>query len=182
MVEGEDRLLLHPLQPGRDWRCVVGGEVRGDAGVQSADDAIQDLFVIATIMELIFADKAIFLVDKLPNKRAIIVCISLDYLVNVEVLSLVVFLVLDVPAPFVALQHLWRPYIDAVATRNAILIIPYSRNVLHFTSTDRAGGGLAKPACMREWTLLVDVDPDDSEELGLYQFVKLERGESVKLL
>lgn len=85
--------------------------------MKSTDDAIQYLLVITHIMHFVFASEAIFFVDKLPNKRAIIICISLNVRIYVEVLSLIVFLVLYMPYPVIAFYPLRRPFFYAMAAR-----------------------------------------------------------------
>lgn len=183
VVEGEDWLLLHPLESGGDGWRVVSGEMGGYAGVQSADDAVEQLFVFAHALHLVFAAEAILLVDELPNEGAIIIGIGLDVRVDVEVLPLVVLLVLHVPDPLAPLHPLRRPLLDPVpARRHPLRVQPYARDVLLLAPADAAGSGLAEAAGVGERTLLVDVESDYAEELGLDEFAELGRSEGVQLL
>lgn len=136
--------------------------------MESTDDPIEDLLLLAHVVVVLAAAEAILLVDELPNGRPIVVCVGLDVRKDVEVFTLVVLLVLHVPNPLPLAHALRSPLLLPAAARgHPIEIGPNRRNILLIAATDATGSGLTEPPLKRERALLVEIQPDDAEKFGL---------------
>jgi hypothetical protein len=139
-VEDECLLWTSPFEGGIGGWSVESGEMRGDAGVQAADDAVEQLFLLAQFAVGFVAAEAALLVDQLPDGRPVVVGVGFHVGTDVEVLALVVLLVLNVPDPLFAALPLWRPLLHSVpARRGAIEMHPNGRDILLITAADVAG-------------------------------------------
>lgn len=71
--------------------------MRGDAGMQSADEIVEDLLITAKLF--VMALEAVFAVDQLPDRDSVVIGEAFNVVVQIEVLAFVIVLVLHVPHP-----------------------------------------------------------------------------------
>ena len=176
VVEVELPLVVQ-VRPGIRFRIVFvePAQMGGDAGVQPADDVVQNLLLVAHLRE--GRAEAVLLVDQAPNGGAVVVGEGLDVFVYVEVLAQVISLVLHVPHPLAPLRPLQRPQVALGQVRPDLLIVgPELRYVAFVAATDSTALTLADAVHDAQLALLVDVQPDYPEVLGLHQ--PLEDGSS----
>jgi len=174
MVEVEFALVLGEVGP----QILLSGvliepaKVGGDAGVESADDVVEYLFLCAHL--LVGVLEAVLLVDEFPDVGAIIVGKGLDIGVYVEVLSLVVGLVLDVPDPAVlCVASFVLPKVLIMEVRLDLLRVgPEFWNVLVVASAHCATLALADFVHSAQLALLVYVQSDYTEVFGLHQLAQ----------
>lgn len=132
------------------------------------------MFIFTHFFILALSSKAILLVDKLPNKWAIIIGKCLNIWVNIKILSLIILLILDVPNPLICSHSLILPLLYALTSRgNFVWIKPYTRNIFFITSTNSAWGWFAKSCGMHERTLLIEIESNYSKKFSLNHLVKL---------
>jgi hypothetical protein len=151
------------------------GEVRRDAGMEAADDVIEYFFLVAEL--LVGVAEAVVLVDEFPDVGAVVVGEGLDVGMYVEVLALIVGLILNVPnPPVLAVAALILPKVQVVEVRLDLLRVgPKLRNVLVVASADGAALTLANLVHGAELALLVYVQPNYPEVLGLHQMAQRRR-------
>lgn len=145
-------------------RGVVGREVGGDARVQSADQSVQHLLLLAEAGESHPLLEAIFLVDHLPYAGAVVAGEGLDVRLQVEVLPFVVGLVLHVPHPLPLLRPLCVPRGEIRVASGGLR--PRRRDILVLTAADPATPRQTQPRRRRKGTGLVQIEPNDPKVLG----------------
>lgn len=74
-------------------------EMSGNASMQSAYYVVKDLLFEAHLLEVILWLETVLFVDEFPDVGPVIISKGLDVLINIEILSLVVGLILNVPNP-----------------------------------------------------------------------------------
>ena len=67
--------------------------------MQSADNFVQNYFLLTHLIEMVDALETVLFVNKFPNVRAIVGGEWLDVTVDIEVLSFVILLVFNMPDP-----------------------------------------------------------------------------------
>lgn len=138
--------------------------------MQSANDFVQYFFLGAHLLVFRLSTKAVILVNHIPDQRAIIVGERLDVGVNIEVLSLVVFLILNVPNPVSIAVSLISPQIHLLAfASDSVGLHPKTWYLLLIASANLAGGGLTHDVKILQWAFLLEVKSYYSEEFCFYQ-------------
>jgi hypothetical protein len=162
--------------------AVESAEVRGDAGVESADDGVEGLLLVAELVVVVVGVEAVVSVDQLPDIRPVVVRERLHICEDVEVLALVVLDVLHVPDPPRLLPALGAPEIFAFGVAvDLVSTGPKQRYVLLITPTDCTALGLAYLVHVAKLTLLVKVETNHAEELSLHEFMQDGRRGTVEL-
>lgn len=69
--------------------------------METTDDLVKDFLLVAHLVEQLWPLEAIFLVNKLPDVRTVVVGEGLDVLVDIKILASIVGFILNVPDPSV---------------------------------------------------------------------------------
>ena len=151
------RMLVEPTQMG------------GDTGVQAADDVVEDLFFEAHLVEHVGTFETVLLVDQLPDIGAVVIGERLDVLVDIEILSSIVGLILHVPGPPINPKSpLIFPQILQLRMRVHFFgIHPELWYIFLVAPAHRATLALAQLLHHPQRALLLNVQPNDSEIFGL---------------
>jgi hypothetical protein len=143
----------------------------GYAGMEATDEIVEYLLVAAE--QFVITLEAILAVDQLPNGRPVVIGETLDVSVDVEVLPTVIALVLHVPYPPRLRSPLRTPEILALRVRqDPVSVTPLLWYIPLITSADSTRIGLADEVADTEGALLVDIEADDAEVLGLDELVE----------
>ena len=170
VIEVELVLILREISPQVLLRTVFVelGQMGRYACVQPADDIVEYLLFVAH--PLVGVAEAVILIYKFPNVGAVVIGERLDVRMYVEILSLIISLILDVPNPAVfADAALVLPQVEVVEVRLDFLRVgPELGNVLVVAPTNCAALTLADLVHGAQLALLVYVQADYSEVLGLH--------------
>ena len=139
-----------------------------DAGVETADDVVEDFLFYAHLIEQIGSLEAIFFVDQFPDIGAVVIGEGFYIGVNIEVLTPIVGLILNVPYPSIVIVPFIGPEIEILGVSFDFFGAgPKLRDIFVVASADCATFALADLFHHTKGAFLIDVESDDPEEFGL---------------
>ena len=105
--------------------------------MKSTDKIIQDSFFLTEL--LVVLPEAIFFIDQFPDLSSIVVGIWLDVGMNIEILALIVWLILNVPDPSLNIFSFWTPKIATFwMGKNLVSTTPKLWDIFISATTDAA--------------------------------------------
>ena len=117
---------------------VESAEMSGDTGMQSTDDVEQNLFLSTHFFEMVFRFETIFLIDEFPDIGPVIVGERFNVRIDIEVFSVIVCFVLDMPNPtiFTIISLISPEILTWKVSLNLLRVGPKFWNVLIIAPTN----------------------------------------------